>query len=370
MTLVILRDKPGTPKIAQGFTRLGQVTHPIYVEAATLAWHELNVVHKGVITDSLKVTGMRTFKEGLTVRQALTVTGKLTVTGGLTVGSGLFVSGTLIVTGGLAVAVLNEPIITTQATITGGLTATNAQTILGALTVTDNLTVTGDLTVLGGLLVTDQVMVRGRLTVKAFSMYLPVISHYRIIEADNGNFELGAVLWDEFSTTGQALIRSASALDVPPYSGQWAVRLGNHDDEASIISQGIVLSKDNACLVYWQWVISDDTCNADYGGVGIDGKWTTDVHSLCAGTATARWVRRQVSMTRYITTSPTVVLNFAATNDYSAPSTMYVDDVAFHPTARCTANDQTTVRATESITDLAKDKVGQPIFVAPLIGVK
>lgn len=342
-----------------GHTTAGEFDHvPAAAERMAPLWtldkttlHSTNGV---VITGGLTVADVRTYPQGLTVRTGLTVTGKLTVTNGLTVGKHLIVSGRMVVTGGLAVAVWEGSPVTANPIITKGLTVTDGKTIMGGLIVTDGLTVTGDLTVFGGLRVTGRVTVTGRLIVRANSVYLPVIIHYPLIEAANGNFELGSTQWDEFSKVGQPLIRPASALGVSPHSGQWAARLGNYDNEISLISQGVSIARDSACLVFWQWTVSNDTCNTDYGGVGINGKWV-DVHTLCAGTATAQWVRRQVSMTRYVTT--TSVLNFAVTNDYSAPSTMYIDDISFQATALCASSEQNREQSVQPAASL----VGQSI---------
>lgn len=149
---------------------------------------------------------------------------------------------------------------------------------------------------------------------------------------NNGDFEAGRVGWSEYSAFGQVLIRSQADLSVAAHGGNWAAGLGRLDDELSMLSQGVQIPADRACLVYWQWTVSSDTCNADYGGIGVNGNWV-DVFSLCSGTATAGWVRRQISMTAYIANA--VVINVAVVNDYSFPSALYVDDISLQPTAQC-----------------------------------
>jgi len=198
-------------------------------------------------------------------------------------------------------------------------------------------------------------------TTQPHTLYLPALLFF-VPTPENGGFEAGPVLWDPFSTNGQTLIRSAGELAVAPYAGGWAARLGGLDDEISMLSQGLAISADQACLRYWQWTVSDDACNADYGGVGINGHWAA-VHSLCAGTATARWVRIQVDLSNHVTLTGTT-LNFAVSNDYSAPSTMYVDEIAFQPTRMCDCS-QDELRSSayrpESLTSL----IGQPISGDP-----
>lgn len=151
---------------------------------------------------------------------------------------------------------------------------------------------------------------------------------------NNGDFESGRVGWSVYATLGQGLIYSQAELAAPAHGGAWAARLGAGDDEISMLSQGVRIPADHACLVYWQWTVSNDACHADYGGIGVNGNWL-DVFSLCSGTATAGWVRRQISMTDYVTGS--VVINVAVVNDYSSPSTLYVDDISLQPTGQCAA---------------------------------
>ncbi|HRJ44116.1 MAG TPA: hypothetical protein PL105_19655, partial [Caldilineaceae bacterium] len=300
-------------------------------------------VRQNVIAESLTITDSQTFTAGLSVTNGLTVTGALTVSQGLTVTGRLVVSGSLVVSGGLSVVAGSNPSLFVPEIIQGGMTITDKRAFTQGLSITGDLTVTGALTVFEGLTVTETIAVYGSLVVAEsaeaplFQSYLPAILRYSVIRANNGGFELGPVQWDEYSSTGQnGLIRSAPELAVPPHTGYWAARLGGQDNDLSMLSQGVSIAKENACLVFWQWTQSKDACSADYGGVGINGKWV-DVHSLCAGTSTAGWARRQISMTQYSTaiTSTLTVLNFAVVNDYSVPSTLYLDDVAFYPTTEC-----------------------------------
>lgn len=286
------------------------------------------------ITDGLSVSGVLTATQGLTVRGGLTVTGALSVAGGLTVTDGLMVTGSLRVADQLLVMPrpLGKGVLITKSliikngekqSITGGLIVVNGLTVAGQLTVTEGLSVTG------GLTVTGQLIVLGEIT---YRVCLPLVFNFKVV-TENGNFEHGAQLWEEFSQKNQQLIKPAGELPIPPQLGAWAARLGVLDDEVSMISQGVSVPAGQSCLVYWQWTTSRDACNADYGGVGVNGNWEA-VDPLCAGTATARWVQREVSLKSY-TITPTIVLNFAAINDYSVPSTMYVDNISFQPDSIC-----------------------------------
>ncbi len=323
-----------------------------------------SLVQGEIVAGSLLVADQRAYPGGLTVGGALTVTGDLAVTHGLTVGRGLSVTGDLVVTGGLAVRVLGESLLLPGVRITSGLMVTDARSLQGGVEISGSLVVTdgGVLMVEGGLSVTGDVTVTGKLSVRPFRFYLPVVAQTIVAETDNGGFEEGPVMWHQYSSDGRPLIVPATEAGVPAHSGGWMARLGGADNDVSMLSQGVPIARDTSCLVFWQWTVSDDLCNADYGGVGVNGRWV-NVSTLCAGTSTARWVRRQVSMTVYSveTMTTATVLNFAATNDYSAPSTMYIDDVAFYPTTLCTRVGGATFDGGPGSDDLP-NLVGQPIY--------
>lgn len=199
-------------------------------------------------------------------------------------------------------------------------------------------------------------------TVTGYGLHLPLVfgppPQPPSQPVNNGDFEAGRVGWSEYSLFGQALIRNQADLAAPPYGGAWAASLGSLDNEISMLSQGVKIPADQACLVYWQWTVSGDACNADYGGIGLNGDWL-DVFSLCSGTATAGWVRRQISMSAYVTNA--VVINVAVVNDYSVPSTLYVDNIALQPTAQCAGQ-------AVAVADPAAQRLrGRPIG-RPLVG--
>jgi len=364
VVLLILSGSPGMQEIAHRSTGVGQATTSNIVIA--VPHKDPPIIMSGkTITRGLTITDAQTFTEGLTLSDGLTVTGELTVTQGLTVTGGLTVAGaSLIVTGGL---VVDKPVVRPGERITHTLTITTVKTFMRGLTVAGGLTVTNKLTVAGGLSVTGKVIISGTLILmgkrSTYHMYLPLISQVvLVVVTENDGFEHGPLLWDEFSTAGERLIRPVTTLGVLPHSGQWAAHLGTHNDEIALLSQGVLIPKEQSCLIYWQWTVSNDACNADYGGIGVNGYWVRP-ESLCSGTATGQWVRRQISMTHYSYnyTTTNIVLNFAVTNDYSIPSTLYVDDVAFYPTVQCAKNTQNTARSTESINDSAALMIGQPI---------
>lgn len=188
------------------------------------------------------------------------------------------------------------------------------------------------------------------------SIYLPLIWVTDTTISDKG-FEEGGTTWQAYSLNGQDLILPSSQLPVPPNSGQWAARLGGIDNEISMLSQTIAIQKENTCLTYQVWIQSADSCEVDFGGVGVNGIWFM-VEPLCAGTTTGRWVPRHVDMEARVSTAltPTLVLNFAAITDYSVASTMIVDDIAFQGNSQCDDSTES-FRMVRNIDHL----IGQPI---------
>lgn len=193
------------------------------------------------------------------------------------------------------------------------------------------------------------------------TLYLPSIAAPKVNVLANSGFELGTLFWTQFSTSGQPLIHSTSTLEIAPRRGQHAIRLGQYNDEVSMISQAVSIPPTRRCVVYWYWATSNDACNADYGGVGTNGNWAEEPLSLCAGTSTAQWVQRTVLLSETHITIPTTVINFAVINDYSAPSTLYIDDVAFENNEFC-SNQVGAATETNPFTEETSKKLGRPII--------
>ena len=307
----------GTLSVTQELTVVGQtaVSGTLSTGGGLTAWGIVNIYDTGSVTVSQR----------LSATQAVTVLGTLVAQNGVSVDGGF--------SSLFEVGCQNIRVVTGNDMITEPHTLTQARSVLGSLTAV------ADLTVPEGLNVTEQLTVGGSLTVRPEPRYylcLPYIANrINVFPTSNSGFEHGSLLWDEFSQQGQQLIKYEPDLGVPPHSGRWAAQLGNYDQEISMISQGVTLLEGQSCLGYWQWTVSNDACFADFGGVGIDGEWEA-AHSLCAGTATGRWVQQTVTLTKYV--SKPFVLNFAVVNDYSVPSTMYVDDIAFYPDDFCRPN--------------------------------
>ena len=145
----------------------------------------------------------------------------------------------------------------------------------------------------------------------------------------NGDFEEGATGWIEHTDSGFEIIVSDSTnlvLNVPANSGRWAAWLGGLDNEVSYIYQENVYIPINApYLVYYEWIVSEDICDYDFGGVAINGDWYAS-YTLCEDTETNGWVFSQIDLSFYA--GQTVDLYIVSTNDESGISSLYVDDVA------------------------------------------
>ncbi len=134
-------------------------------------------------------------------------------------------------------------------------------------------------------------------------MYLPAIRSYASSVPDlpllNGDFELGAVDWDEYSSHGWDLIFPSSVLPIAPKNGDWATWLGGGDDEVSYIEQTVKVPEGAPYLTYWHYIDSIDfECGWDFGGVGVGGNWFYQ-YDLCESENTSDWEKVVVDMSIY-----------------------------------------------------------------------
>jgi hypothetical protein len=142
----------------------------------------------------------------------------------------------------------------------------------------------------------------------------------------NGGFEGGPTGWTQYSTYGRDLIVTDFPGSVAPRSGTWAVWLGEYDDETSIIGQQVTVPSGRPYLIYWHWIVSDDECGYDVGGVGVNGK-AADTYWLCGPTETGGWVRRVIDLRAY--TGQSILIEIMAANDESYSSDLFIDDMSF-----------------------------------------
>ncbi len=151
----------------------------------------------------------------------------------------------------------------------------------------------------------------------------------------NGDFEMGATVWNEYSAQGWPLVvNDFSPTAVTAHSGSWAAWLGGDIDEVSEIYQTLVVPSSYPYLVYWRWIASEDACGFDYGRVIVNST-TVNEYSLCASVNTGGWSKHVVNLGAYAGQS--VSLKFQATTDGSLNSNLFVDDVAFQSGATSSA---------------------------------
>ncbi|MBE9508603.1 MAG: hypothetical protein IMY86_11195, partial [Chloroflexi bacterium] len=146
----------------------------------------------------------------------------------------------------------------------------------------------------------------------------------------NGDFESGPTGWVEYSTHGWDLIVQDFPGSVTPHSGSWAVWLGGDYDETSYIQQQVTVPPGSPYLAYWHWIVSEDVCGYDFGGVIINGT-VVDQYDLCEDENTGGWVKHVVNLSAYAGQS--VSLQIWAETDSSLNSNLLVDDVSFQTSA-------------------------------------
>lgn len=159
-------------------------------------------------------------------------------------------------------------------------------------------------------------------------IYLPAVIKY-VDQITNGDFEMGAVAWKEFSALNYPIILSAPGeLQKPPHSGSWAAWLGGIDGETASIDQDIYVSAARPYLQYWQWIVSDETnCTKDEAKVLINAAALTQ-ENLCLATNTNAWEQHSIDLTVYA--GQVVNLKFWGSTDPTVGtiSSLYLDDVS------------------------------------------
>lgn len=161
--------------------------------------------------------------------------------------------------------------------------------------------------------------------------YLPLVSG-RALAANrvvNGDFEQGAVGWQQSSAYSGGLILDLVALALTPHGGQWAAWLGGENDENSQIWQMVILGAAPATLTFWYKIDSEDNgCDHDRGRVLISGAPVAEF-DLCVSTNTGDWVKHTIDLSAYV--GQTIELRFQAETDAALLSDFFVDDVAITP---------------------------------------
>jgi serine protease len=173
----------------------------------------------------------------------------------------------------------------------------------------------------------------------SYKIYLPAVFRVNVApppppppppsSITNPGFESGPTGWTEYSENGWDIILSTADLPVPPHAGSWAAWLGGDDDEIAYIQQQVTVPAGSPYLAYWHWIYSEDLCGYDYGKVVINGA-TVDTYDLCESSSTGAWQKHVVNLSAYAGQS--VALQLRAETDFSAFSSLYIDDVAFQAT--------------------------------------
>ncbi|MEW5868602.1 MAG: hypothetical protein AB1894_04950, partial [Chloroflexota bacterium] len=158
-------------------------------------------------------------------------------------------------------------------------------------------------------------------------IYIPYVTQITNTSGlDNGDFEQGAgVGWQETSSTGQTLVLS-SGLPVAAHGGSWAARLGVVNNETSRLYQQVTIPSSNHHLNFWYWIDSADVCGYDYAYVIVNST-TMQTWDLCTTTNTGGWTKATLDLSAYI--GQTVTLEFQVSNDIVYTSNLFIDDVAF-----------------------------------------
>lgn len=184
-----------------------------------------------------------------------------------------------------------------------------------------------------------------------------------IDQLQNGNFDAGALAWQEYSRLGFALICDAfncgSALT--PASGQYLAWLGGANREYAEITQRVVVPADApATLRYRYQIESEDICGYDDGFVYliVDGvseplQW----FELCRRNEVTTWTEQSFDLTPYAGREITV--GFLATTDYLYRSSFFIDDVALLSGDSCPAGSP--IQAIEVVASQENDDTQRPL---------
>ncbi|MDW8350862.1 MAG: S8 family serine peptidase [Anaerolineae bacterium] len=147
----------------------------------------------------------------------------------------------------------------------------------------------------------------------------------------NGGFEQGPnVGWTITSNyaPGDCLICNQSELPpAGPRSGSWAAWFGGFNNADASLKQTVTVPTSAPYLGFWHNISSNDLCNYDFAYVKVNNIVVQTIQ-LCSSTATyPTWVQTSVNLSAYAGQS--VLLELAATTDFSSISSWLVDDVAF-----------------------------------------
>ena len=144
----------------------------------------------------------------------------------------------------------------------------------------------------------------------------------------NGNFESGAVSWNQYSSNGWDLIGEWPV--VAGHSGTWYTWLGGDYDDTSYIDQNVTVPASCPYLVFYHYIASEDYCGYDNGFVRISAQ-AVETIELCSDKNTGGWVKKSIDLSSYADQS--VSIQFRVETDGSLNSNWFIDDVSFQASA-------------------------------------
>jgi len=164
-------------------------------------------------------------------------------------------------------------------------------------------------------------------TATSVTFLLPFVIHQPLLALVNGNFERGAVGWQESSQQSSALISTLAGLEVvAPHSGEWAAWLGGVENEVAVLSQQVSITPEQPSLRYWVHLLSAEaTCQEDRFSLLVNGHQLLDQLYLCT-TTNSGWQLRIVDLRRWV--GQTITLSWqVVTNGNGQPSNLFLDDI-------------------------------------------
>jgi hypothetical protein len=155
--------------------------------------------------------------------------------------------------------------------------------------------------------------------------------------------------WIEYSAKGWPLLLNEAELlqGITPHNGQWAAWLGGDYNEISYISQTVAITTEASTLRFWEWIVSEDTCNHDFGKILINNI-VVSTFNLCAATNTNGWVNETVDLVTYV--GQNVELKFYTETDSALDSNLFLDDITLGIINTPTATRTSTPTSTNSPT--------------------
>ncbi|MFE3205136.1 M28 family peptidase [Embleya sp. NPDC059237] len=136
----------------------------------------------------------------------------------------------------------------------------------------------------------------------------------------NGGFEQGTANWTQ---SANDITNSTQAT---PHSGGWyAWMMGYGSTATETLSQGNITIPANATLRVWVKITTEEVGSTVYDTLGVQINGTT-LATYSNANATGTYVQKTVDLSAYA--GQTVSLQFSGSEDESATTTFYVDDVS------------------------------------------